>query len=602
MATPEENLSRFQEIANRGLEARLAPNDKLRFDEAMRRGLITMPGSPQQLQQEQADSFQFNERPFSEQLIGTGEMLLSLVTGAVTEPVAGIAGIVEGVSSFVSGDDAPLLRASERVQAVRRGGTRTPRTEAGRESMQAVAAPIEFFFNRVVSPIAETIGDVTKSPVAATIAQTAMETFPPGMRPRPGALVQRRQGRQRMAQMQETTGVDVGARPNVQGRQIAEAAEAQTGGQVARAQNFDLIQQELTTARELARTNVDNLYAIARDTKAAIPVAQMGTLNTNVIESMRNVDLIDKPNLQRRLTELESITQLPDTASVKLNALSDYRARLTKNRGSNPSENAALGVVKGQVDSFLDSMFNADMISGDPAAIQRWKDAREAFSGYKKNFDDNKVIQQLSTQQATPEQIKQWILGTSAVGAKKQAGSVVDQIGDLIGRDSPGFSAIRQETLFDILQPLLQENPNFPGFVKNYDTFVRNNPTLSKSLFPESVTPMRELRDLVSSTSKIQSPRFQFNLTQAIVRTYFGHALSKGQARMSAFMAGMEFIKNSASRSRASKVTADLLGYDPNVNVMPVLPLGSVGALQTLGEPAQQVQQELLDQQMRAIQ
>lgn len=40
MATPQENLQRFQEIANRGLQDNLDPDKRARFDEAMKRGLI----------------------------------------------------------------------------------------------------------------------------------------------------------------------------------------------------------------------------------------------------------------------------------------------------------------------------------------------------------------------------------------------------------------------------------------------------------------------------------------------------------------------------------------------------------------------------------
>lgn len=45
MATPQENLARFQEISNRGLQDKLDPNMRARFDEALNRGLINQqPG------------------------------------------------------------------------------------------------------------------------------------------------------------------------------------------------------------------------------------------------------------------------------------------------------------------------------------------------------------------------------------------------------------------------------------------------------------------------------------------------------------------------------------------------------------------------------
>ena len=43
----QENIQRFQEIANRGLQDRLDPDKRARFDEAVRRGLITSPAQPE---------------------------------------------------------------------------------------------------------------------------------------------------------------------------------------------------------------------------------------------------------------------------------------------------------------------------------------------------------------------------------------------------------------------------------------------------------------------------------------------------------------------------------------------------------------------------
>lgn len=45
MATPQENLARFQEIEKRGLQDKLDPDKRARFDEALKRGLITSSSS-----------------------------------------------------------------------------------------------------------------------------------------------------------------------------------------------------------------------------------------------------------------------------------------------------------------------------------------------------------------------------------------------------------------------------------------------------------------------------------------------------------------------------------------------------------------------------
>jgi len=64
MATPQENIARFQEIANRGLQDKLPPDKRAIFDEAQRRGLIQIQGSSDITQQPQAK--QANPNPLME--------------------------------------------------------------------------------------------------------------------------------------------------------------------------------------------------------------------------------------------------------------------------------------------------------------------------------------------------------------------------------------------------------------------------------------------------------------------------------------------------------------------------------------------------------
>lgn len=611
MADAKDTLALLQEVANRGVQARLEPNQLIIFNELLNRGAITLPG---QDDDEQLDTFQFFERTLGQQIFGTGEMLATMLTGALTEPIAGLAGITEGVAALVAGDEDPLLRASERVQRVREvgltgaGGTFIPKTEAGRESLQAIAAPIEALFKRVVTPVAQRVGDVTGSPLAATIVQTAAETFPPGLRPRPRAVARRRAGQQRLGELERNTGVTLDNPIELQTEQLGARAVELTEGQVSRAANFDQVQGSLMAAKEIAKQNTNTLYTIARETQAAIPREFITILNDSIHEAIGDFDVTDfrnkvmpnRVNLNNRLKELEALVNSDASPDVQLNELSSFRQRLNRNQGVDASERFALGKVKGVLDSFLDDMFNADMVSGDPAAIQRWKDANRAFADYKKTFSDNKVIAKLTEIEADPNQIKNWIMGANAVGAKTNSAQVINSIGDIIGRDSPQFSAIRQEVLFDVMEPLLRDEPNLKAFINNYDKFVRNNGKLADSVFPESKAALKDLRDMAKAASGVFTTRFQLNLTQTMARAFFGHALSKGQVRINIATQLLGFIA-SAGTTRSRQISARVLGYDLRAPVLPISPLIGIGALQTLGEPTES-QQQLLQNQLQAIQ
>ena len=106
MATPQENLARFQEIASRRLQDKLDPDKRARFDEAVRRGLI-------QVETVQPDTFQ--ERPTLEKVAGVGEAALGAITGVIAEPAAGFSGLLETGRALISGEDDPLKSGAEQV-------------------------------------------------------------------------------------------------------------------------------------------------------------------------------------------------------------------------------------------------------------------------------------------------------------------------------------------------------------------------------------------------------------------------------------------------------------------------------------------------------
>ena len=611
--TPEETIMMLQAIFDRGEQARLPPEQLKIANGLLRRGAITAPD--QEL--EKLDNFQFFERTLGQQIKGTGEMALTMLTGALTEPLAGLEGIIHGVAAFVAGDNDPLLRAAETVQRRRERGTRLPRTEAGRESLQAVAAPIEALFKNVVQPLAEaggrvveaaTMGLVGSVPVSTAI-QTVAETFPMG-RPRPGDVARRRQGQQRVRDLETSTGISLDLPIEMQAERAGQRAEVLTQGQTSRAQNFGEVQQSLINAREIAKNNTDVLFDIARDTKAAVPRDFITVLNTSIKESIKDFDITDfkgdvmsnRVNLNNRLKELDALVLSENRSAVQLNELSAFRQRLNRNQGLDASERLALGKVKGVLDSFLDDMFNADMVSGDPAAIQRWRDANAAFADYKKTFSDDKVIAKLTEQEVNATQIKSWIMGTNAVGAKVQAADVVNSIADIIGRDSPQFDAIRKEVLFDVLQPIMKPEvtpADLKAYVKNYDKFVRNNKPFADSVFPESIGALKDLRDLAQGATGVLSTQFQFNFSTTAARGLWGNALARSAVRIG-LLAQVFALMGSAGTTRARQISARISGYSLQTPVLPVRPLLGVGAFQTLGEPTQE-QRQMLNQQLRAV-
>ncbi len=134
MATAQENLARFQEISNRGLQDQLPADKRARFDEAVNRGLV---------QSEQSEQ---------------GFQASSIIEPALAVATAIPATIASGVTGLVAG----AVGGSEAAKAVQAGvqevGTFQPRTQAGKEGLETLGRIVEFGIDVVNVPISGLAG------------------------------------------------------------------------------------------------------------------------------------------------------------------------------------------------------------------------------------------------------------------------------------------------------------------------------------------------------------------------------------------------------------------------------------------------------------
>ena len=110
MATPQENIAKFQEIANRGLQDRLDPDKRARFDEAVNRGIIQLPSQHKEIQPGQPQQ----ELPQQDSLIDNardvvGEFSASANKAAMWAPDT----LVKGIRQLTG---LPIKTPSEAIQ------------------------------------------------------------------------------------------------------------------------------------------------------------------------------------------------------------------------------------------------------------------------------------------------------------------------------------------------------------------------------------------------------------------------------------------------------------------------------------------------------
>lgn len=190
MATTKE---KWQEIANRGLQDKFDPQTRAKFDEAVRRGLITMQEPTQTLNTDVPGGGQVStatpqqETSIGQQALGGIENLAALTSGIVAEPLAGVAGLAQSLNPF-----AEQGAGAQTVQDVRQALTFQPRTEAGQAQQQALGDGLSQAGQSITKNVLEPLGvsnladrtfESTGSPLAAAVVAslpTALAEVVPG--------------------------------------------------------------------------------------------------------------------------------------------------------------------------------------------------------------------------------------------------------------------------------------------------------------------------------------------------------------------------------------------------------------------------------------
>lgn len=109
--------------------------------------------------------------PGVKDLVGAAvEPMMSMASGAVAQPVAGLAGIGAGIGNALGITNTPAADVVEKVQG---GMTYNPRTQGGKDAMSVLGIPGELL-HKAGGAAGEGLGDAF-GPLAGTIAQTAIE-------------------------------------------------------------------------------------------------------------------------------------------------------------------------------------------------------------------------------------------------------------------------------------------------------------------------------------------------------------------------------------------------------------------------------------------
>lgn len=294
--------------------------------------------------------------------VGLAEAALTLGSGAITEPAAGLAGLV----GFTQGPDF----AAGVVDAVRERGTFQPRTQAGQDILRGVG--------RVAEPIANTIGDIAAGPGAAGAPPPQ-----PVSVLAPFALAGQTQFSPEASTAIETTLLGVPA--VLGGRALARSPVAQSISSGTVAQPGSII----PTVREVfaaGRTAFDR----ARQLGGGVRPEALQRAATSVRNIKNDVGLkIDfDSDLHPKATRVrQRLIEDFESGQVDFDELMTLRELASDVAASADKAERFRGVIlKNKIDDFVNSLDEADVLAGNPQAAaealatarQLWRDASAA--------------------------------------------------------------------------------------------------------------------------------------------------------------------------------------------------------------------------------
>lgn len=286
------------------------------------------------------------------------------------------------------------------------------------------------------------------------------------------------------------------------------------GGRVSeRGQGAEVVGESIRSRAQSMKSAINQAYEEARGTSAFARPANVRGLMEDARARLLDdgFDIMDMPAVQRRLSELDELQNFATMAAQKnrkpgeipLNQLEQWRKRITAAIGEGPRtpQDAALIQLKRHYDRWISDQLDRDLLSGSEEALSKWKSARALRTRYGELFESERAIEDIIRKDPTPEEMKNWLVGASSIGAKAQAGRIARKVAEIVGKKSPAWKALQEEVFSDLLANQPATGFSAQKFVTAFDKFTAKNPTLVRELFSTGdLAAIKQLRDVAEMT------------------------------------------------------------------------------------------------------
>lgn len=292
-------------------------------------------------------------------------------------------------------------------------------------------------------------------------------------------------------------------------------------------QPADIVRADLGAREQAVRQQVDNAYEAAR---AAGPLEVPREATSNLAERMRGAlqdRAVDRGLTPATVSALRDINKRLGRGGNVLKEFENTRRVVEgwRRAASNSTDRANVGILKGELDNWLDDTIDAGLYAGDPEVVALLKDARGLRRQYGQLFERSgsrdragAMVEKIMGAE-TPEQAANYILGAGEIGRNPELTVALRRLGDAMGRDSEGWGAIR-EMVWDRLSRSPQGQPLTSRVFQNKlnTALARNQSALREVFSPDEIKMLQRYgRALEAAKTESTNPsQTAFALENAI--------------------------------------------------------------------------------------
>lgn len=295
--------------------------------------------------------------------------------------------------------------------------------------------------------------------------------------------------RARLGEAIEGLGLRLGGRPGATPAELAQSAAGRLQSQAD--ELAGRVSDAYAKASEGARS------AISADSVRALPDRMQAAVS----------DFAPHPTLtpatSRTLDQIRSaVSALPENVrGVTLKAIETQRRIINNNisAAANPADRAAMTAIKREFDGWLDEAVEGALVSGDDAALQALKDARQLRFEYGRRFegkaDTDRFIAGLLDGTRTPEELVNIALGAGQV-SKAGGARFIERLQRAADNDPQVIGALRAAHFRRLTTGTNGEPLGMGQIVRNIRATEYSNASIVKALYsPAEWAEIKRLAD-----------------------------------------------------------------------------------------------------------